>query len=155
MAGLDGFNAAEVEPNEGFDVLPAGEYRVCIVNSNRKPTKRGDGQIIEFEMQVLDGQYQNRKVWERINFINPNPTAQQIARGTLSAICRAVGVLQPGDTAELHNKPMLAKVKVTKQEGYNDKNEVTKYSPVSVQPSQPQQQAQPATAGAWAQSVGQ
>lgn len=156
MASLDGFDASQVDPNEGFDVLPAGEYRACIVSSQRKKTKSGSGELIELELQVLDGQHQNRKVFERINFINPNPTAQQIGRGTLSAICRAVGIMQPGDTSELHNRPMRIKLKVTRQEGYNDKNEVVKYSPDGppAQPAQ-QQQVQPATAGAWAQQVSQ
>ena len=156
MASLDGFDASQVEPSEGFDTLPAGEYRVCIVASERKKTKSGNGELIEMTLQILDGQFQNRKIFERINFVNSNPTAQQIGRGTLSAICRAVGVMTPGDTSELHNRPMRAKVKIVKQEGYNDKNEVTKYSADKVGPAQPAatEPTHPANASAWAQTAG-
>lgn len=155
MASLDGFNAADVAPSEGFDVLPAGEYRVCIVSSELKPTKSGNGQLINLQLQVLDGQYQNRRIFERINWVNPNPQAQQIGRGTLSAICRSVGILTPGDTAELHNKPMRAKIKVKHSEQYGDQNEVVKYSPDKSGPVQTSQQpAAEGSASAWAQTMG-
>jgi len=142
MSSLAGFNAAEVEPSSGFEPLPAGEYRVCIVESEIKPTKAGTGQLINLTLQVLDGQFQNRKIFERINWVNPNPQAQQIGRGTLSAICRAVGILTPADTAQLHNRPMRAKVKVVHDKEYGDKNEVTSYSQDKAGPSIVEQAAQ-------------
>lgn len=156
MASLDGgFNAQEVEPSQGFDVLPAGEYRVCVVGSEMKPTKKGDGQLLNLQLQVLDGQYQNRRIFERINWINPNPTAQQIGRGTLSAICRAVGVLTPNDTSELHNKPLRAKVKVKNDPQYGEQNEVVKYSQDKTGPVTEQSQSQGGgSASAWAQTMG-
>lgn len=135
MSSIQGFNAAEVEPSAGFEPLPAGEYRVCIVGSEMKATKSNTGQLINLELQVLDGPYQNRKIFERINWINPNPQAQQIGRGTLSAICRAVGILTPSDTTQLHNRPLRCKVKIKRDPEYGDKNEVTSYSPDKAGPS--------------------
>ena len=38
---------------------------------------------------------------------NPNATTVKIARAELSAICRAVGVLAPKDSVELHNIPLV------------------------------------------------
>lgn len=112
---IGGFDANVVEPNAPFEVLPAGEYEVVITASEMKPTKTGTGKYLELELQVLSGEYQNRKVWDRLNLINPNAQAQQIARGTLSAICRAVNVPTPNDSGELHNKPLVAVVKVEKR----------------------------------------
>jgi hypothetical protein len=128
ISGL-GFNANDVEPNEGFDLLPDGEYDAIIVASEIKKTTAGTGSYLSLELQVLNGKYQNRKIWDNLNILNPSEKAQQIARGTLSAICRAVNVLTPKDTAELHNKPLRISVKIEKSTGYNDKNVVKAYKP--------------------------
>jgi len=143
---LAGFDANQVEPHEGFDVLPAGEYDVCVVASSMKDAKKGGGKFLEFELQVLSGPYQNRKLWDRLNLVNSNDKAVQIAKGTLSAICRAVGVLTPQDSSELHNKPIRCRVKVRRQEGYDDTNEITSYKSRAAQPQQTEQMV-PAVAG--------
>ena len=49
---------------------------------------------------------------------------------TLSAICHAVGVLEPTDSSELHHKPLLVTVKTTKYEG-DIKNAVKGYEAVA------------------------
>ena len=127
MSGnLAGFDANQHEPNQ-FDVLPAGDYDVCIVASEMKPTKAGTGKYLELKLQVLGGQYQNRFLWDRLNIDNPNATAVTIAKGTLSAICRAVGVLTPRDSAELHNRPLKAVVRVGKDGSNNPSNEIKGY----------------------------
>lgn len=126
IGNLQGFNAETVEPNTGFDAVPAGEYDVCIVESKFKDTKAGTGKFLELTMQVLSGPYQNRKLWDRLNLVNPNEQAVTIAKGTLSAICRAVGVMTPNDSSELHNKPLRIKVKVETHDG-NESNRITSY----------------------------
>ena len=129
MSGnLDGFNAAEVEPNVALVPVPAGDYEVIIIESVRKQNKAGTGAYLELVLQITKGQFQNRKLWDRLNIDNTSPIAQQIARGSLSAICRAVGVLTPHDSAELHNRPLVAKIVVKKDLEYGDKNEVKGYS---------------------------
>lgn len=144
-----GFDANQVKPNEGFDVLPAGEYDVVIVGSKVEPTKSGNGKLVNLELQVLTGPYQNRKLFDRLNLWNPSEKAVQIARGTLSAICRAVNVLTPKDTSELHNKPLRVKVTVTNDETYGQKNEIRAYKSRSVAPptQEPALQGEPVPAG--------
>jgi hypothetical protein len=127
MSGnLGDFNANDVEP-QSFDVLPAGDYEVAIVGSVVQGTKAGTGKYLNLELQVLSGKYKGRKLFDLLNLWNPNPQAQEIAKGTLSAICRAVGVLTPGDSQELHNRPLVATVKVKRDEQYGDKNVIRGY----------------------------
>ena len=126
MANLNGFDANQHEPS-GFDVLPAGDYDVCIVASEMKPTKAGTGSFLYLKLQVLTGPYQNKPLFDRLNLDNPNATAVKIAKGTLSAICRAVGVMTPKDSSELHNKPLKATVRVTKDGEGNPSNEIKGY----------------------------
>jgi hypothetical protein len=131
MANLAGFDANKVDPNKPLEHLPAGDYPVIIVKSEMKPTSNGDGQYLELEMQVVRGPHQNRKLYDRLNLINKSEKAVQIARGTLSAICRAVGVLTPNDSTELHYKELVAAVKVKMYEG-NPGNEVKGYKSAGV-----------------------
>ena len=100
MANLNGFNAATVEPSQDFEPIPAGKYLAVITESEMKPTKNANGQYLQLTFQILDGPYKGRYVWARLNLQNPNPTTVQIARQELSSICRAAGVLQPGDSVD-------------------------------------------------------
>lgn len=135
MGNLAGFNAMEVEPNVGMDTIPAGEYEACIVASEMKPTKSGNGSYLNLEIQILSGPYQNRRLFDRLNLINPNADAVQIAQGTLSSICRAVNVLTPQDSSELHMKPLRIAVKVRKREDNGEMtSEIKSYKPRSAQP---------------------
>ncbi len=140
MANLGNFNANDVEPNTSFDPLPAGKYIAAVTASGMKPTKSGNGSYLEMELTVLEGEYKDRKVWARLNLNNPNATAVKIARGELSALCRAVGVMQPADSVELHNLPILITVKVKKREDTGElTNEVKGYAKKEAAAGQPQQ----------------
>ncbi|MCX5682321.1 MAG: DUF669 domain-containing protein, partial [Planctomycetota bacterium] len=121
MANLGNFNANEVEPTS-FEPLPAGKYLACIVESEMKATKNGAGQFLNLTFQVLDGEFKGRKVWARLNLKNPNPQAEQIARGQLSALCRAIGVMTPRESCELHNLPLTLSVSLKKR---TDNEELT------------------------------
>jgi hypothetical protein len=123
------FDAKTVEPNAPFEVIPAGEYDAIIVNSKVETTKKGDGRLVNLELQILSGEYQNRKLFDRLNLWNPSEMAVKIARGTLSSICRSVNVLTPRDTAELHGKPLRVKVTVSDSPEYGKRNEVKGYMP--------------------------
>jgi hypothetical protein len=126
---MNGFDANTVEPTTEFDPVPAGKYLAVIAASEMKATKAGKGSFLEIQFQIIEGEYANRNVWARLNLDNPNPTAVQIARGQLSAICRAVGVMTPKDSCELHNLPLVIDVKCKKREDTGEMtNEVKGFS---------------------------
>ena len=104
MATLN-FDANQVEPSAGRDPVPAGKYVAAIVESELKPTKSGNGQFLECCYQILEGEHKGRKLWSRHTLHHSSAQTVQIARGELSAICRAVGIMTPKDSAELHNLP--------------------------------------------------
>jgi hypothetical protein len=122
MANLHGFDANQVEPTTNFEPLPAGKYLAVITDSEEKPTKAGTGHYLQLTFEIMEGPHQGRNVWARLNLDNPNPKAVEIARAELSAVCRAVGVLAPTDSVELHNLPLVIHVKCKKRE---DTDEVT------------------------------
>ena len=138
MSGnLAGFDANVVPPNNEFEPLPAGDYNACIVASEMKPTKDGTGTYLELKLQVLDGKYQNRTLFDRLNLVNKNETAVTIAKGTLSAICRAIGVMTPKDSSELHNKPLKITVRVKPDPERGPQNEIKGYKSRHAGPQAP------------------
>jgi len=129
MANLSGFDANRVEPSADYDPLPAGKYLAVITESEMKPTKAGTGQYLQLTFEILDGQFKGRKVWARLNLANSNEMTVKIAQAELSAICRAVGVLAPTDSVELHNLPLVITVKCKKRDDTGDvTNEIKGYA---------------------------
>ena len=104
------FNANEVEPSKAFDPIPAGKYVAVITDSEMKDTRAGTGRYLQLEFEITDGEFAGRKLWSRLNIENQNAEAVRLARADLSAICRAVNVLTPSDSIDLHNLPLVIKV---------------------------------------------
>ena len=125
------FNAYDVEPAADFTPLPNGKYIAVIGESEVKDAKTGNGQYLELVFVVIEGEFTNRKVWTRLNIVNRNPVAQQIAKSHLSAICTAVGVMTPADSNELHNIPLkITVVCKPRGDGNGLTNDVTHFGPV-------------------------
>ncbi len=140
MANLNGFNANDVEPTTAYEPLPAGKYLAAITESEMKATKKGDGSYLQMEFTILDGDCKGRKVWDRLCINHPNDLTQKIARGSLSAICRAVGVMEPRDSVELHNIPLVISVKCKKRQDTGEiTNEVKGYEAKAAAAGRPQQ----------------
>jgi len=133
MAQLD-FNANNVDPA-----------------TEMKSTKSGKGQYLELEFTVLEGDCRGRKVWDRLCLSHTNDLTQKIARGKLSAICRAVGVMQPRDSVELHNLPLVVTVKCKNRKDTGEiSNEVKGYAKRESAVGQPQQAAATDQTPPWA-----
>ena len=150
MANLNGFNASEVEPTASFEAIPAGKYLAVITDSEMKPTKNGSGSYLQLTFTISEGQYKGRVLWARLNLANPNQTAVKIAQSELSAVCRAVGVMTPRDSVELHNVPLLIAVKVKKRDDTGElTNEVKGFEPKSAAAGVPQQAPAAGTTPPW------
>ena len=148
MATLN-MNMTNVAPSQAFTPLPAGDYQAIITESETKATKDGQGQYLQLKLQIQGGEFAGRVLFDRLNLWNNNQQAQEIAQRALSAICHAVGILQVGDSQELHNRPLIATVKVRPASGnYEANNEIKGYkaAQLSAAPAfmPPQAQAAPA-----------
>lgn len=129
---LNGFNALEIEPATSYEVLPANWYKCVITNTEEKPTKAMTGSYLQLTIEVIEGDYQGRKVFDRLNLKNPNSVAVEIAQRSLSSICRAIYVPNPKDSIELRDKPLMVKISVKPADGqYSASNEVKGYEAAS------------------------
>jgi hypothetical protein len=125
------FNAAEVEPQTSRGLLEKGEYVVTIEKTSTKINRAGTGSYLELELQIVEGEAKGRRIWDRLNLDNPNQTAVDIAKASLSAICHSVGVLTPSSPEELKGIPLVAIIGIQPAKGeYSESNVVKGYAPV-------------------------
>ena len=122
MVDLSWFDPNQAEPAATFEAIPEGRYTAVITESETRPTKSGNGTYLALAFQIIEGDYKGRVLWARLNLDNPSEVAQQVARSQLGAICRAVGVMSPRDSVELHNLPIVILVKCKRR---SDTGELT------------------------------
>ena len=142
------FDAANVDPNAGFEVYPAGKYLAQIVASEMRPTKDGRGQYLFLELDILEGPFAGRKLFDRLNLVNDNPDTVDIATRTLSSICRATGQMQVKDSEQLHLIPLIADVRVRPPKGQYGESNSIRYLPRNAAASAPATRAPAAYASA-------
>jgi hypothetical protein len=136
MALID-FNGKGVAPATGneFDTIPKGEYHAIITKSEVKLTKKGDGQMANFEVQLLDDPYKGRKIFDAINFLNASSEqAEAIGKSRLASLAIACcfydseGDPQIVDTTLTHGIALNVKVGIQPaKDGYKEKNTILAY----------------------------
>lgn len=131
------------EDDRNFEPLPAGTYPLQVIESRIEDTRSGSGQMLTLTLEVLNGPYQGRRIWDRLNIRNQNPDAQRISQQALKALCeqiKIVGILQDSD--DLHFKPFQGRVTIepSRDDRYGPQNRVR----YNVNANRPQQQGQPA-----------
>ena len=133
--GNDGFDSTAKENQKVNNALPAGEYHAVLVASEKKQTKDGSGAYLKLDFQIASGEFQNQHIFSNCNLWlaltdDNKRMAVQIAKGQLSELCRAVGVLNPKDSKELHGIPMLIKLNCKENGEYGMQNNIVKFSPM-------------------------
>ncbi len=135
MFDLDGVKEVKTD----FEPLPDGDYLCQVEAAESKRTKKLDGTYVKVTFSVLEGDYENRKIWHNFNTTNPNPQAVDIGLSQLKAFFVAAGVtdgLQFEDESEiatqLEGQSCLCTVRTKTREGYSPTNEITKFKPYEV-----------------------
>src|SRR4029077_13114940 len=110
MARLD-FDPNSIPPDDRFDPVPPGDYTCQVIESELKPTKKGDGTILKIVSEIIEGPHTHRRIFDNLNIENPNPEAERISRQSLRALCIALGFQSVvEDSEELHFKPFTGRV---------------------------------------------
>jgi hypothetical protein len=109
-----------------------------------RPTKDGMGQYLLLELDVLEGPYAGRKLFDRLNLVNANPDAVLMAQRSLSALCRAAGKMQVSNSEQLHLIPIQIDVKVRPPKGqYGESNSIRYLSGSDAPSRRPRQSLRP------------
>lgn len=158
MAELN-YNAADHEPaQDGYDAIPVGDYEAAIVASEIKTTKAGTGKYLDLTVEILGPTHAGRKVFPKINVENPNKQAVDIGMRELRSICDAIGIAGFRQTEELHDKPLVVRIKHEQYQGEPQARVASWKSnggqvppavskPPPSTPSKPSEAAPPATGG--------
>ena len=119
-------NTENIEDGGGFEPLPRGKYEAVITQTEQVETKNGDP-MLRLTIEIIEGQYTGRKVFDQFMLQHPNEKAQLIGLQKLKSIKLAVG--KPGDVEEsdLWGTPIQIGLKVEEPDGYAARNVITFY----------------------------
>lgn len=106
------FDADSVAPAAAFEPIPPGTYGVQIVQAEKRANNAGTGAYLWLEMEIIEGEFANRKLWHRLNIWSASEQAKQISLSQLSALCHAINTPQIRGFDQLVMKPFAVIVKV-------------------------------------------
>lgn len=116
-------------------VYEAGDYLAHITDSKMVKTKDETGEFLQLNWTFLAGEVVGKTWIQRLNLINPNPAAVEIANKHMKSICDCFGFATTiSDSNVLHGIPCILsmykqKAKPTATGNYGESNEVSKYTP--------------------------
>ena len=133
---------------QGFEPLPAGEYKVQITDSDIVTPKSGNGSMIKFTYEVIaNPQFDGRKIFDNIIIEHYSSVeAERIGKQKLNTICALTGVKSLKDTAQLHGKAMALLISVKDNQG-EKQNVIKKYLPFNDREQEDVNEEQPKAAG--------
>ena len=109
---LEDVSTDDENAGNSYAALPPGKYRVMISRASYVATAAGTGFRIPLQLTVIDGEFNGRTIFEGLNVVNPNETAQLIGKQRLAEILDALSIERSGfsDTNEIEGGIVIAKV---------------------------------------------
>jgi len=119
---------------EDGGLVPAGIYKVAVVDAELKDTKSGTGKIIKTQFKILEGANAGRLIFSNFNIINDNEQAMNIGRAQLKRLMVQAGKENPdtlSSPSELVGLTCMAEVTVAGGKGeYGPSNQVGKFTAI-------------------------
>jgi hypothetical protein len=128
-----GFDVDNEEGTPPLSLLPKGKYKAEITDATVGPTKNGKGQAVNLTWTITEGEYEKRLLFQLILIEHESKEAQKFGRMKFRDVCVACGLT--GRVTELD--PLCYKtceitvvIRKDREGQYDDKNEVSKVSPL-------------------------
>jgi hypothetical protein len=158
VAMQGGFDARQVQPDQGMPTHPVGKFPAAITNTSIDANKENTGGYLAVEFTTPAG-----KIVGRYNLWNTNPQAVEIAQKQLSALCHATGIFQisyANEGRELMNAQLQIEVTKQPKSDYtqvsrvydvhgNEPGKAPANAPQTAPAQPPQQPAAPPAQGGW------
>lgn len=128
-----GVNLSDIQDIDGFSPIPPGEYQVQGEQVSLKNTKTGGGKYLLFELNVIEGPYKNRKIFQNVIVEHSNEDAKRIGLQWLKSwilACNGTGDerLTLSLILRFLNQPCLAFVSIEEgRSGYSDQNKIQRF----------------------------
>jgi hypothetical protein len=122
----------EVEEGTSFDLLPPNRYAAEIDDAHVAVTKNGEGQSVNLRWRIVEGDYENRVVFQSILIQHTSADAQRIGRQKFKDVAFACNITDPiTDLEVLKYKKCSIGIAVEKDKtgAYPDKNVVKAVRP--------------------------
>jgi hypothetical protein len=129
----EAFNVDDEEGTPPLTLLPPGKYAAEIVDAYVAPTKNGRGQMVHLRWTIVEGDYENRVIFQAIIIQHADSAdAQKFGRQKFRDVCFSCGITGPvTDLEVLKYKKCHIRLGIEKdkQGEYPDKNKVSKVDP--------------------------
>ena len=142
MASLPG-GAVNTDNEGSMGLLAEGWYRVRIEESEVVQTQNRKGWMSKWRFKVVAGPRQGAVFFEQYLVRHEKPEAEGMGRARVADLCRACGVREITDTAQLHGRVFDARVGIKQDDGYDPKNILMGSRRVDSGPPQGQPQPPP------------
>lgn len=119
------FDPNKYDTENSFAVLPAGEYTVALVKTERKDTKSGE--MLAAQFKITRGANKGRVIFHNFNLKNASDTAEEMAQNFLAQFLLKTGtgkIKSMWDVSKGFNKEVNVRLKIKKDDTYGDKNEL-------------------------------
>jgi hypothetical protein len=129
------FNPDTEEGTPELTLLRPGHYVARIIDAIIKPYKTGKGQAVFLTWELMDDQYEGRKLWSKCTLTHESEKAMKFGRQQFKDICDACGIAGAfRDLTLLYNKACTIFVRIEEDPNgqYPPKNEIGKVRAVSV-----------------------
>ena len=131
MGNLTDLSMDGVSLPDSYDVLPKGQYRVQIEDTEVRISQAG-AQYLSVKLRVCDGPYEGRLLWDNLSLWHPSEKVSQIAKSKLEGYRHACGIQQKlEDTSELHSRVLDVLVQVKQRDGDEPRNEIRRCAAAS------------------------
>ncbi|WP_418764648.1 DUF669 domain-containing protein [Mailhella sp.] len=127
-------NLSETQELGVYQPLPPGDYEVTIVNSEIRPSRKGEQQVV-FIYEVSAGEHTGAQVFDRLSLWSTDTKTQTMAQRRLKSIAIACAHPNPNyvaDTSEFHGRRMITRLALREYEG-NTYQDVKAYMPLPAQ----------------------
>lgn len=107
---LADYDATTVPERTPMQLIPNGRYLAIVSDAEWREPQNNNPAYLSLTIEIIDGQFKSRKLWENLNLNHPSDTPQLIARQTLKEICESIALPKPGGSEMLLNKPLCVEI---------------------------------------------
>src|SRR5262245_56286199 len=128
----DAFDVDHEDGTPPITLLPPGKYAAEIVEAYVAPTKNGRGQMVHLRWTIVEGDFENRLVFQSVIIQHDSADAQKFGRLKFRDVCFSCGVTGPvTDLEVLKYKKCHVRVGVEEDKTGQSppKNKVTRVDP--------------------------
>lgn len=110
-----------------YAALPVGNYKAMITRVEEKISNSTGNPYINLTLEIMEGTYAKRKVWDILSVKSDNPVAVSMAKRKLDNIAKALGLLVIQDADDFKFKEIGIELVLDKKDA--GKNQIKRYIP--------------------------